>query len=79
MVTVHYYTRRGCHLCEVMLEELLPLLRGRAKIETRDIDSNPVWHEKYNVRVPVLEFDGQWVSDYPLKVVAVESLLARIQ
>lgn len=78
MTVIHYYSRKGCHLCEVMLEELLPLIRGRAEIEFRDIDSNPEWREKYRVRIPVIEFEGQLVSEYPLDYGAVRRILSRI-
>ena len=54
MAVIHYYSREGCHLCEVMLEELLPLIRGRADIEMRDIDTVVEWREKYDIRIPVI-------------------------
>ena len=78
MAVLHYYSRKGCHLCEVMLEELLPLIRGKAEIEYRDIDTQPEWCEKYDVRVPVIEYDGQLVSEYPLDYGAVRAVLSRI-
>lgn len=66
MKVLHYYTRRGCHLCEIMLEELMPLVRGRAQIELRDVDSESRWLQKYDTRVPVLEADGKCLAEYPL-------------
>jgi hypothetical protein len=78
MPLFHYYTRQGCHLCEIMLEELLPLIRGRLDIELRDIDSQADWCQKYDIRVPVIEFEGQLVSGYPLDYGAIRSILARI-
>ena len=76
MKVIHYYTRAGCHLCEVMLEELLPLIRGRAELERRDIDSYPEWREKYDIRVPVVESGGQVISEYPLDRDAIIEFLA---
>jgi hypothetical protein len=78
MAVIHYYSRKGCHLCEVMLEELLPLIRGRAEIEYRDIDSQQDWREKYDVRVPVIEYDGQLISEYPLDYGAIRAILSRM-
>jgi hypothetical protein len=78
MAVIHYYSRKGCHLCEVMLEELLPLIRGRAEIEYRDIDSQPEWRKKYDVRVPVIEYDGQLISEYPLDYGAIRAILSRM-
>jgi hypothetical protein len=78
MAVIHYYSRKGCHLCEIMLEELLPLIRGRAEIEYRDIDSQQEWREKYDVRVPVIEYDGQLISEYPLDYSAIRAILSRM-
>jgi len=61
-----------------MLEELLPLIRGRVEIEYRDIDSRPEWCEKYDLRVPVIEYDGQLISEYPLQYAAVRAVLSQI-
>ncbi len=78
MGVIHYYSRKGCHLCEVMLEELLELLGGRAEVEMRDIDSKVEWREKYDIRVPVIEFEGQIVSEYPLDHDAIRGLIAQM-
>ncbi len=76
MSEFHYYTRQGCHLCELMLEEFLPLVRGRIKVEVRDIDLRSEWRDKYDVRVPVIEYKGRLISDYPLDSDAVRAALA---
>ena len=78
MAVIHYYSRKGCHLCEVMLEELLPLIRGKADIEMRDIDTLAEWREKYDIRIPVIEYGGKLVSAYPLDYDAVRVMLAQI-
>lgn len=78
MIILDYYTRTGCHLCEIMLEELLPLIRGKAELEMRDIDSNPDWRAKYDVRVPVIEADGELLSAYPLDRQAIRRFLERV-
>ena len=77
MQILHYYTRTGCHLCEIMLEELLPLIRGKAELEIRCVDSRDDWREKYDVRVPVVESGGQIISEYPLNLDSVHAFLAR--
>ena len=78
MDVIHFYSRKGCHLCEVMLEELLPLIRGKAEIGMRDIDSRVEWRDKYDIRVPVIEYDGKIVSEYPLDYHAIRAILAQI-
>lgn len=54
MITIEFYTRRGCHLCEAA-EALLRAEQKRAgfAVEVRDIDSDPEWRELYNLLVPV--------------------------
>ena len=78
MTTLHFYTRRGCHLCEVMLEELLPMIAGRTSLEIRDIDTDENWRREFDVRVPVLACDDRVVSEYPLDQSAVLDLLAAL-
>jgi len=70
------YSRRGCHLCEEMLEELEPLCRGRASLSVCDVDSRQEWADAYGLHVPVLFVDGIEVSRYQLDRKTVVSLLA---
>ena len=74
---LHVYSRRGCHLCDVLVEELLPLTRGRLDVEVHDIDSRDEWRVRYDLRVPVVEFQGQLVCQYRLDRPAVEAILAK--
>ena len=36
---LNIYSRRGCHLCEILIEELLPITDGRAELNILDIDT----------------------------------------
>jgi len=74
---LYVYSRRGCHLCDVLVDELLPLVRGRLDVEVRDIDSREDWKERFNVRIPVVEFDGEVVCQYRLDRPSIEAILAR--
>lgn len=69
------YGRRGCHLCEEMIEALLPLLRGNADLRIHDIDSRTDWQQRYNTEIPLLEFDGETICRYHLDIEAVQSRL----
>ena len=69
------YSRPGCHLCEVLLESLLPRVRGRAAIDVIDIDSRPEYQEDYGLRIPVVELDGQFVCQYTLDTDALTAAL----
>lgn len=73
MPLVQVYSRPGCHLCERLLEELLPLLRGRARLEVRDVDADPAWQRTFGTRIPVVEVDGQVICELKLDVAAVEA------
>lgn len=69
------YSRRGCHLCEQMLEELEPLCRGRAEVLVHDVDDRAEWAEAYGLRVPVLCFENEEVCHYTLDRPRVAELL----
>lgn len=62
MLELVVYSRRGCHLCELMLEELVPLCRDRAAIRVLDVDSREDWRQAYGQRVPVLCSGDQEIS-----------------
>ncbi len=76
MKTLAVYSRQGCHLCEVMIDELLPLVRGRFEIVVHDIDSREDWKRKYNTRIPVLEYDGEQICQYHLDRGAITRILS---
>jgi len=78
MAVLQVYSRQGCHLCEVLIEELLPLVRGVLEIEVRDIDSRPDWLAKYHVHVPVVEHEDRLISRYPLDHDAIYGLLEHL-
>jgi len=70
------YSRRGCHLCELLLEELEPLTRGRASIRVLDVDDQEAWREAYGDRVPVVCCDGDEICQYNLDRRAVLDWIA---
>ena len=75
MPTLQVYSRQGCHLCEVLLESLLPMVRGTFEIEVLDIDTRPEWRDRYSTRIPVVEIDGRMVCEYHLDRQAIVDLL----
>lgn len=77
MATLQVYSREGCHLCVDLVEELLPLIRGKLEIEVRDIDDNPEWHEKYFMDIPVVEYEGEIVCMHFLDRDAITGILRR--
>ena len=54
MVTIDFYTREGCHLCEKALLELEALRLEKAfALRVHDIDGDAELRELYDVLVPV--------------------------
>jgi hypothetical protein len=54
MITLTLYSRPECHLCATMHEELVPLLRGRARVAIVDIGADRDLEQRYGERIPVL-------------------------
>ena len=75
MPALQVYSRQGCHLCDLLVDELLPLVRGALAVEVCDIDSRPDWRSKYDIRIPVVEYEDRLISEYPLDRGAVSRLL----
>lgn len=61
------YSRVGCHLCDVVKQQL-EQLRGRADFTWRevDIDADPDLRQRYNEEVPVVFIDGRKAFKYHL-------------
>lgn len=75
MPEIRVYSRRGCHLCEQLIDELLPLAGRRLEVTVLDIDSRPDWQRKYDCRVPVVEFAGETICEGSLDGDAIRALL----
>lgn len=76
MPVIQVFSRRGCHLCEILIEELLPLVEGRAEVRLCNVDDTPEWQQKYGNDVPVVEFDGREVCRHRLDPHAMLAALA---
>ena len=77
MAAISVYSRQGCHLCEQLIEELLPLIRGCLDLEVRDIDTNAEWHERFWQDIPVVEFEGEVICRHFLDRDAITGILRR--
>jgi glutaredoxin len=74
-VTVAFYTRLGCHLCE----EARSLLDASGfAYETFDVDDDRQLLHRYGERVPVVEVDGVVVAVGNLAGVPLKRLLAKV-
>ncbi len=76
MKRLRLYSRPGCHLCELLYDDLEPLLAGRAIVEHVDISDDKNLLRRYGLRIPVLCADDLELSAYPLDVGKVTAFLA---
>lgn len=76
MLELVVYSRQGCHLCELLVEELLPLCQGRATVRLREVDDRPDWREAFGLRIPVLCHGDRELCSTHLDRDAVLALLA---
>ncbi len=61
------YSRVGCHLCDVMKEQIEKYAgRYPFTLEVVDIDRDETLRARYNWEVPVLLVDGEKVAKYRL-------------
>ena len=63
--TVVVYSRKGCHLCEVVKESLSKLSRHGAFIWSEiDVDGDTELRRQFNDEVPVVFIDGRKAFKY---------------
>lgn len=63
--SVVVYSRKGCHLCEVVKESLAKLHRRGGFTWTEvDVDSDAELRREFNDQVPVVFIDGRKVFKY---------------
>jgi glutaredoxin len=59
------YSRKGCHLCEIVKESLVKLhKRGGFNWRDVDVDSDPDLRRQYNDQVPVVFINGRKAFKY---------------
>jgi len=59
------YSRKGCHLCEIVKESLVKLhKRGGFAWRDVDVDSDPDLRRQYNDQVPVVFINGRKAFKY---------------
>ncbi len=78
MTLLTLYSRRGCHLCDLMLEAVLPRIRGRAELRVVDIDADPALRARYDRLVPVLSDGEHDLCHYQLDVAVLETHLSNL-
>lgn len=78
MHEVVVYSRKGCHLCDVV-KETLAAIKGHPDFVWRevDIDLDPALKEKYNDQIPVVFIDGRKAFKYHMDARQFLRVLAR--
>jgi hypothetical protein len=70
------YSRQGCHLCDVLLDELRAVTIGEdVSIEVVDVDRDEALRADYGVHVPVLVAGDEELCRYRLNRARVEAWL----
>jgi glutaredoxin len=68
MHDVVVYSRKGCHLCDMVKETLTKVQRGADFLWREvDIDTDPELRRKYNDEVPVVFIDGRKAFKYHME------------
>jgi Glutaredoxin-like domain (DUF836) len=77
MREVVVYSRPGCHLCELALDEIVALHGEGYRFELRevDIEGDESLLRRMLERIPVVELDGEVVSELVLDRVALRARL----
>jgi len=77
MTTVTVYSRPECHLCREAVDALVALYKEGYRFELHevDIESEELLLRRMLERIPVVEIDGEVVSDLVLDGAAVRARL----
>ena len=69
------YSRPGCHLCKVLLEELMVMVKDHVAVQIRNIDTRSDWQRRYGLRIPIVVFGDQEVCQYTLDKKAIGAIV----
>ena len=77
MTVVTVYSRPGCHLCDVAIEEIVAIHGEGREFELHevDIESDELLLRRHLERIPVVEVDGVVVSELILDETGLRSRL----
>lgn len=76
MIELVLYSRPDCHLCDVMIQELAPLLPGRAELRVVDISDSTELKRRYGLDIPVLQAGDDELCRHRLDRERVERYLS---
>ena len=71
----YVYSKKGCHLCEILIEQLLELIKDQAEIHIEDIENSNTLMERYHLRIPVVKYKKQTLFQYQLNRSVIKKIL----
>lgn len=73
------YGKPGCHLCEEA-RAVVERVRAQRSFELREVDVtlDPVLHQEYGERIPVLALNGEELFDYHVEEAVLLERLDRV-
>jgi hypothetical protein len=76
MKTVTLYGKAGCCLCDEA-RAVIAGVRAEREFELVELDvsTDPVLHNRYGERIPVVEIDGELLSEYAIEAVELRTAL----
>jgi Glutaredoxin-like domain (DUF836) len=79
-LTLDFYYRENCHLCDAMRKAMVAFNRHSKVLEWQeiDIDRDVELIRQYDVLVPVLSYDGKEICHHFFDEAALVSLLKNI-
>jgi hypothetical protein len=80
MRTVTLYGKAGCCLCDEARAVITGVRETRDfELEEIDVSTDPVLHHRYGERIPVVEVDGELLSEYAIEAVELETALDTVR
>lgn len=78
MLTVDFYTREKCKLCEEA-HILLEILQHKYNfhIEVNDIETNDKWFERYHIIIPVIKIGHIELNSNMIDIETIEKALSQ--
>ncbi|MDD2407256.1 MAG: glutaredoxin family protein [Tepidiphilus sp.] len=71
-------SRPGCHLCDDMVEALMPIARHYGFIVVkRDVDVDPAWRQRYGRAIPVVLHGSVEICRHRCDAASVHDYLSR--
>jgi hypothetical protein len=72
---IEVYSRPGCHLCEILIDELMLIIRDRVELQVFNIDTNSDWQLSFGQRIPVVVFEDQEICHFKLNKEAIARIV----